>query len=77
VMMTALSFLLGVVPLMTASSAGAASQKAIGFAVFGGMLFATCIGVLMIPILYVSLQSLREWVKGKLGGEMAEGASAA
>ncbi|WP_298963198.1 multidrug efflux RND transporter permease subunit [uncultured Roseibium sp.] len=69
VMMTALSFLLGVVPLMTASSAGAASQKAIGFAVFGGMLFATSIGVLLIPILYVSLQTLREKVKGLLGGE--------
>ncbi|WP_428687510.1 efflux RND transporter permease subunit [Roseibium sp.] len=69
VMMTALSFLLGVVPLMTASSAGAASQKAIGFAVFGGMLFATCIGVLMIPILYVCLQTMRETVKGWLGGQ--------
>ncbi|MES0808993.1 multidrug efflux RND transporter permease subunit [Roseibium sp. SCPC15] len=69
VMMTALSFLLGVVPLMTASSAGAASQKAIGFAVFGGMLFATSIGVLLIPILYVSLQGMRERVKKMLGGE--------
>ncbi len=67
VMMTALSFLLGVVPLMTASSAGAASQKAIGFAVFGGMLFATSIGVLLIPILYVSLQTIREKVKSLLG----------
>ncbi|MEM9633442.1 MAG: multidrug efflux RND transporter permease subunit [Pseudomonadota bacterium] len=69
VMMTALSFLLGVVPLMTASSAGAASQKAIGFAVFGGMLFATSIGVLLIPILYVSLQGMRERVKKLFGGE--------
>ncbi|MET1415718.1 multidrug efflux RND transporter permease subunit [Roseibium sp. HPY-6] len=68
VMMTALSFLLGVVPLMTASSAGAASQKAIGFAVFGGMLFATVIGVLMIPVLYVCLQFLREKAKSLFGG---------
>ena len=75
VMMTALSFLLGVVPLMTASSAGAASQKAIGFAVFGGMLFATSIGVLLIPILYVSLQSLREKVKSLFGGEGHSGRS--
>ncbi len=79
VMMTALSFLLGVVPLMTASSAGAASQKAIGFAVFGGMLFATVIGVLMIPILYVCLQYLREKVKSMFGGEekVAQSAPAA
>ncbi|WP_306144107.1 efflux RND transporter permease subunit [Roseibium sp. MMSF_3412] len=69
VMMTALSFLLGVVPLMTASSAGAASQKAIGFAVFGGMLFATVIGVLMIPVLYVCLQYIREKAKKMLGGQ--------
>ncbi len=69
VMMTALSFLLGVVPLLTANGAGAASQKAIGIAVFGGMLAATVIGVVLVPVLYVVLQNLREWVKGLLGGK--------
>ncbi len=64
VMMTALSFLLGVVPLMTASGAGAASQKAIGVAVFGGMLAATVIGVILVPVLYVVMQTLRERIKG-------------
>ena len=64
VMMTALSFLLGVVPLLVASGAGAASQKAIGVAVFGGMLAATVIGVVIVPILYVLLQQAREWAKG-------------
>lgn len=64
VLMTALSFLLGVVPLMAASGAGAASQKAIGIAVFGGMLAATVIGIIVIPVLYVLLQSLRERIKG-------------
>lgn len=72
VMMTALSFLLGVVPLMTASSAGAASQKAIGFAVFGGMFFASSLGVLLIPSLYVVVQSTREKVKGMLGRKAEE-----
>ncbi|MEP3330466.1 multidrug efflux RND transporter permease subunit [Sedimentitalea sp.] len=71
VMMTALSFLLGVVPLMAASGAGAASQKAIGYAVFGGMLAATVIGVILVPVLYVIMQNLREFVKG-LGGKKAE-----
>jgi HAE1 family hydrophobic/amphiphilic exporter-1 len=66
VMMTALSFLLGVVPLLAASGAGAASQKAIGIAVFGGMLFATVVGVIIVPVLYVLLQSIREWIKGAL-----------
>jgi HAE1 family hydrophobic/amphiphilic exporter-1 len=64
VMMTALSFLLGVVPLLIASGAGAASQKAIGIAVFGGMLAATVVGVILIPVLYVLLQSIRERIKG-------------
>ncbi|MEY8839516.1 efflux RND transporter permease subunit, partial [Cribrihabitans sp. XS_ASV171] len=64
VMMTALSFLLGVVPLLAANGAGAASQKAIGVAVFGGMLAATVVGVILVPVLYALMQSAREWVKG-------------
>jgi hydrophobic/amphiphilic exporter-1 (mainly G- bacteria), HAE1 family len=68
VMMTALSFLLGVVPLLTASGAGAASQQAIGFAVFGGMLFATVFGVILIPVLYVVMQITRERIKGVYRG---------
>ncbi|MCB1311984.1 MAG: multidrug efflux RND transporter permease subunit [Sedimentitalea sp.] len=64
VMMTALSFLLGVVPLMIATGAGAASQRAIGVAVFGGMLAATVIGVILVPVLYVLMQQLRERLKG-------------
>ncbi len=63
VMMTALSFLLGVVPLMAASGAGASSQKAIGIAVFGGMLTATVIGVALVPVLYAVMQKAREWIK--------------
>ncbi|WP_187428969.1 Efflux pump membrane transporter BepG [Roseobacter fucihabitans] len=72
VMMTALSFLLGVVPLIAASGAGAASQKAIGIAVFGGMLCATVIGVIIVPVLYVLLQTLRERVKGGFGKDRAQ-----
>ncbi|KIC44200.1 RND transporter [Ruegeria sp. ANG-S4] len=68
VMMTALSFLLGVVPLLAASGAGAASQKAIGVAVFGGMLAATLVGVILVPVLYAVMQGLREWIKGSKGG---------
>ncbi|WP_029057106.1 efflux RND transporter permease subunit [Stappia stellulata] len=72
VMMTALSFLLGVVPLLVANGAGAASQQAIGFAVFGGMLFATLFGVILIPVLYVVMQILRERVKGQYRGADTE-----
>ena len=52
VMMTALSFLLGVLPLVFASGAGAASRVSIGFVVFGGMVAATVVGVVFIPVLY-------------------------
>ncbi len=71
VMMTALSFLLGVVPLLLASGAGAASQQAIGVAVFGGMLAATVLGVIIVPVLYVLMQQAREFAKGKTGRKAA------
>ena len=72
VMMTALSFLLGVVPLLIASGAGAASQKAIGIAVFGGMLAATVVGVIVVPVLYAMMQGMRERIKGQPQTSAAE-----
>ena len=48
--MTALSFILGVIPLVIASGAGANSRVSLGSAVFGGMLAATIFGVFMIPV---------------------------
>ncbi len=63
VMMTALSFILGVSPLIVASGAGAASRVSVGFVVFGGMVAATFIGIFFIPPLYVAIQSLREKVR--------------
>ncbi|WP_263265124.1 multidrug efflux RND transporter permease subunit [Pseudomonas sp. RIT-PI-S] len=53
IMMTSLAFMLGVVPLMLANGAGAASQRAIGTGVFGGMLSATLLGVLLVPSFFV------------------------
>ncbi len=60
VMMTALSFILGVIPLLLATGAGAGSRNAIGTTVFGGMLAATLVGVIFVPLLYVAVQSLSE-----------------
>ncbi|MEM0907517.1 MAG: efflux RND transporter permease subunit, partial [Pseudomonadota bacterium] len=68
VLMTAFSFLLGLLPLVLASGAGEATQKAVGTGVFGGMLAAATIGVFLIPMLYVVFQWIREKVKGVLGG---------
>ncbi len=68
VLMTAFSFLLGLIPLLIANGAGEATQKAVGSGVFGGMLAAATVGVFLIPMLYVVLQWTRETVKGYLGG---------
>jgi len=64
VLMTALSFILGVIPLVVATGAGAASRVSVGVTVFGGMLAATVLGVVFIPVLYVVFQRMREWRKG-------------
>jgi len=60
IVMTSFSFILGVVPLLIASGAGAASQQAIGTVVFGGMLASTLIAIPFVPVFYVLMQGLSE-----------------
>jgi HAE1 family hydrophobic/amphiphilic exporter-1/multidrug efflux pump len=60
VLMTAFTFILGVLPMMFASGAGSASRRVIGTTVFYGMLAATLFGIILIPALYVLFQTLRE-----------------
>ncbi len=67
VMMTSFAFILGLVPLVIASGAGAATQRAVGTAVFGGMIAASFLGIFVIPGLYVAFQTGREKIKGMLG----------
>ncbi len=74
VMMTALSFVLGVLPLVIATGAGAASRVSVGMTVFGGMAMATVVGVAMIPPLYVMFQSLREWAAPEKHPQMTRSA---
>jgi HAE1 family hydrophobic/amphiphilic exporter-1 len=64
ILMTAFAFILGVVPLLTASGAGAESRKVMGVTVFSGMLIATILGVLLIPMLYVMVEKI-------IGGDKA------
>ncbi|MFY0610712.1 MAG: multidrug efflux RND transporter permease subunit [Hyphomicrobiaceae bacterium] len=75
VMMTALSFILGVSPLLFASGAGAASRVSVGYVVFFGMLAATVIGMLFVPVLYVAIQNMREWANGTKRRQVATGAA--
>jgi HAE1 family hydrophobic/amphiphilic exporter-1 len=56
ILMTAFAFILGVVPLLTASGAGAFSRRVLGMTVFSGMLFATVLGVCLIPVLFVLVE---------------------
>jgi multidrug efflux pump subunit AcrB len=71
VMMTSLAFILGLLPLVIAAGAGAASRRAVGTAVFGGMIAASLIGVFLIPGLYVVFQQLRERIKGQRAAQPA------
>lgn len=64
VMMTALSFILGVIPLLIATGAGSESQKVIGTAVFGGMIAATFLSLAIVPMLYYVVQTVKERVGG-------------
>ena len=66
VLMTALSFVLGILPLVFATGPGAASRYSLGMTVLCGMLAATVIGTLMTPILYRIIQGMREKAKGGL-----------
>lgn len=65
ILMTSFAFILGVVPLMTASGAGAASRHALGTSVFGGMLMATICGVMVVPALYVAFQKIENKFRKK------------
>ena len=58
ILMTSLAFILGVFPLFVSTGAGANSRHAIGTGVIGGMLFATFLGLLLIPVFYVSVRRL-------------------
>ncbi|MGB6020336.1 MAG: efflux RND transporter permease subunit [Sulfurimonadaceae bacterium] len=60
IMMTILSFVFGTTPLAFATGAGAVTQKSIGVGLLGGMLAATIVSTLLVPVLYVLLETIRE-----------------
>ena len=63
--MTSLAFILGCVPLAVSSGAGANSRQAIGTAVVGGMLAATCIATLFVPYFFKAIMQLSLKLQGK------------
>ena len=60
ILMTSFAFILGVLPLVIAEGAGAASRRALGTAVFGGMLTSTFLAVLFVPVFFVVVQGVSE-----------------
>jgi HAE1 family hydrophobic/amphiphilic exporter-1 len=67
ILMTAFAFILGVVPLLTASGAGAEARKVMGMSVFAGMLIATILGVCLIPMLFVAVERVMGTSRHALG----------
>jgi multidrug efflux pump len=75
ILMTAFAFILGVVPMVVATGAGAASRHSLGTAVFGGMIASTFLSLVLVPVLYVVLERLREGKKKGAKNDEAAGAS--
>ncbi len=72
VTMTGLCFIVGVLPLVLSSGAGAAGRLSIGYPVFFGMIIDSTVGLLMIPVLYAFFQTLREKVHARFGHRSKE-----
>jgi HAE1 family hydrophobic/amphiphilic exporter-1 len=65
IIMTSFAFILGVVPLVLATGAGASARKSIGITVFTGMIASTCLAVLFVPSFYVVVQQFEEWRRAR------------
>jgi multidrug efflux pump subunit AcrB len=63
--MTAFTFILGVLPMLFVSGAGAQSQISMGTSVFFGMLFATMIGIIFVPVLFMIFDILADRFSSK------------
>jgi HAE1 family hydrophobic/amphiphilic exporter-1 len=65
ILMTSFAFLLGVLPLVTATGAGANARRSLGISTFSGMVASTCLAVLFVPSFFVVMQRLEERRRGK------------
>jgi hydrophobe/amphiphile efflux-1 (HAE1) family protein len=69
VLMTALAFILGVMPLVVSTGAGSVSRRSLGTTVFGGMLVATVLTLVLVPALFVIIQGVAEGIRGRFAGK--------
>lgn len=65
ILMTSFAFILGVLPLVLATGAGASARKSIGITVFSGMIASTCLAVLFVPTFFVIVQTVENWRKAR------------
>ena len=72
VLMTSIAFIFGLIPLVWATGAAMLSRRAVGTAVFAGMIVASSVGVFLIPMLYVVFQTMREVIKRRFGGSSGQ-----
>ena len=75
ILMTSFAFILGVVPLVLASGAGASARKSIGITVFSGMIASTCLAVLFVPTCFVVVQRFENWLKARKTAGAVQGVS--
>jgi multidrug efflux pump len=64
ILMTTLAFMLGVLPLATATGAGTASQRSIGIGVLGGIAASALIGIFLVAVFYVAVLRMVGWMQG-------------
>ena len=64
ILMTAFAFIVGVLPLVLSEGPGSMARKSLSTPSFGGMIFASTIGILMVPLFFVSVIRLSEWIRG-------------
>jgi hydrophobic/amphiphilic exporter-1 (mainly G- bacteria), HAE1 family len=72
ILMTSFAFILGVLPLVLATGAGANARKSIGITVFSGMLASTCLAVLFVPAFFVVVQRFENWRAARKKKEVTE-----
>ena len=75
ILMTSLTFILGVLPLVVATGAGAGARNSVGTTVVGGMIASTFLSILFIPLLYVVIRTMAPGRKAAVETESVEGAS--
>ncbi|MGQ0685037.1 efflux RND transporter permease subunit [Bradyrhizobium sp.] len=70
ILMTSFAFILGVVPLVLATGAGANARRSIGITVFSGMIASTCLAVLFVPTFFVVVQRFENWLAARKGNKV-------